>query len=284
MKFVCFILSLCFVPLAIAGEANQVQKQESLCPDSKMISIPQGEFIMGSDELEKEFAYQLDGGITRKYRWYDIETKRTVKLGEYCIDQTLVTSEEYLKFVRKKNWAFPYISPQEYQKQGFLVHPYTEVEPFLWSHQGYPKGLDKHPVVLVSLDDASKYCEWRGNRFKKKFNLPTEEEWEKAARGTEGRYFPWGNEWEPSKLNSGSSKANFTTKVDQYPSGKSPFGLFDAVGNVFEWTLSKFPNGKSVLKSCSWDDYPGICRPAARHGRPPQSRHILFGFRCVMEH
>lgn len=61
--------------------------------------------------------------------------------------------------------------------------------------------------------------------------------------------------------------------------GVSPYGVFDPVGNVFQWTSSAFADGRTILKGCAWDDEPGLCRPAFRHGRPPESRHILIGFR-----
>ena len=279
-KVIFFALILSFISSTAATDTLQPQRTGNSCLDPKMVFIPAGKFIMGSDEKEKEFAYNLDGGTTRKYGWYDIEVKKTFYLEEYCIDQTLVTNDEYLKFVKETTHRFPFISPGNYQKQGFLVHPYKEVRPFLWSDKGYPNGLGKHPVVLVSIDDASKYCKWKGSKLKKDFRLPTEEEWEKAARGTNGRYFPWGNQWDPARLNSWKGGPYFTTEIDKYPGGKSPYGLLDAAGNVFEWTTSTFPNRKHVVKSCSWDDSPGICRPAARHGRPSQSRHILIGFRC----
>lgn len=270
--------SICLIPALAKPEVVKTQ-----CEDQGMAFIPAGKFIMGSDKKEKEFAYDLDGGTTRKYRWYDIEKKNTPYLPDYCINRAPVTNKEYLQFISETKHRFPFISKDDYQKQGFLVHPYKEVRSFLWSREGHPAGLGKHPVVLVSIDDADEYCRWRGKKYTSKFHLPTEEEWEKAARGTDGRYFPWGNNWDPAKLNSQELGPYFTTEVNNYPTGKSPFGLFDAAGNIFEWTSSTFSNGKQVVKSCSWDDAPGICRPAARHGRPPPSRHILIGFRCASD-
>ena len=146
-----------------------------------------------------------------------------------------------------------------------------------------PKKLENHPVVLVSVNDAETYCHWRGRKSKRKYRLPTENEWEKAARGNDRRYFPWGNEWNPRFLNTATLGPYQTTPVTQYLQGKSPYGLQDMAGNVFEWTGTpqKVRRHYHILKSCSWDDAPGICRAAAKHARLQTSRHILIGFRCV---
>ena len=179
---------------------------------------------------------------------------------------------------RLRNHRPPGISKSEYQRQGFLAHEYdTEVTPYLWPATPPPPGKADHPVVLVSAPAAEAYCRWQdpGGR------LPTEAEWERAARGNDGRIFPWGNEWDPTRLNSAAGGPDGTTPVGHYPSGASPYGLLDAVGNVFQWTATRLADGRRVLKGCSWDDDAGLCRPAFRHGRPADSRHILIGFRCV---
>lgn len=267
--------------LLIETSGSKLKPSQNPCKNPGMVFVPAGEFIMGSDKTEKEFAYNLDGGTTRKYGWYDIEVKIRINLSGYCMNKTPVTNKDYSEFVNETNHRFPYISQEDYQKQGFLVHPYKKVLPFLWDEKGYPEGLGKHPVVLVSVNDAEEYCHWRGIRNNNEYYLPTEKEREKAARGTNGNYFPWGNQWDPKKLNSLEAGPYFTTEVGSYHTGQSPFGMLDAAGNVFEWTSSTLSNGKFILKGCSWDDSPGICRPAARHGRLSQSRHILIGFRCA---
>jgi formylglycine-generating enzyme required for sulfatase activity len=110
---------------------------------------------------------------------------------------------------------------------------------------------------------------------------PSEAEWEKATRGTDGRHFPW-NEWHPEYLYA-ANRVGYTTPAGRYPQGQSPHGILDAAGSVFEWTGTDFDDEKVVLKGCSWDDEGGICHAASRHGRLPETRHILIGFRCVCE-
>jgi len=114
--------------------------------------------------------------------------------------------------------------------------------------------------------------------------LPSELEWEKAARGTDGRIFPWGNIFDPAKLNSHDRGPFDTTPVGRYPTGANPFGLLDAAGQVFEWTSSAAGAGRAIVKGGSWDDRGcGVCRPAARHARPVMIKHILIGFRLVRQ-
>jgi formylglycine-generating enzyme required for sulfatase activity len=251
-----------------------------LCPDGeRMARIPAGPFWRGSDAAERRFASSLSSPAVREARWFDAELPRQrVRLDTFCIDRFLVTQSEYAAFVTTTGHRVPWISREEYLRQGFLVHDYDQaVTRFLWRGGLPPDRLEDHPVVLVSASDALAYCEWRGGR------LPTEAEWEKGARGPDGRVFPWGNRWDLARLNSDSSDHGMTTPVRHYPNGESPFGLFDPVGNVFQWTASSLADGRRVVKGCAWDDEGGLCRPAFRHGRPPESRHILIGFRCALD-
>jgi len=254
------------------------------CQDHRLAIIPAGPFWMGSDAKERAYAYRIAGEAAKRYRWFDAELPRQrVTLGTYGIDRCLVTNDEYQQFIRQTGHRAPDISEEEYRRQGYLVHPYEEVRPYLWQDRRYPDRQGRHPVVLVSLADALAYARWRGEPEGRRYRLPTEAEWEKAARGADGRYFPWGNRWRPEYANA-EDRVGGTTEVGSYPDGASPFGCFDMAGNVFEWTASEFADGKAVMKGGgSWDDQPGICRAAARHGRAKDARHILFGFRCVCE-
>lgn len=281
---VLLLAALFFLPLfyLYASAVAEGMEREQECFHDPKQHVPVGEFWMGSTKQEREYAYRLDQEVTRAYGWYEKESRRRAKTGPFCMDRYLVTNSDYKKFIDETGHPEPFISPEAYKKQGFLVHPYQKVEEFLWQASRFPAGRENHPVVLVSLHDAMAYCAWKGEKTKRKYRLPTEAEWEKAARGTDGRIFPWGNQWNPDHLNSGE-RFGTTTSVDRFPEGKSPYGLYDAVGNVFQWTATAWNGNRFVLKGCSWDDLPGTCRAAMRHGRPPQSKHILIGFRCVSE-
>ncbi len=250
--------------------------------DPEQRFVPSGKFLMGSFREEREFAYRLDGQVTRQYGWYEKEKPSAAATAAYCIDRFPVTNAAYEEFILATGRGRPYISAGDYQQQGFLVHPYESVKRFLWGPDGFPTGRQRHPVVLVSLYDAQAYCSWEGKKMGQVYRLPTEKEWEKGARGPDGRIFPWGNEWNAANLNSGNRMGD-TTPVGSFPTGRSPYGLDDTVGNTFEWTATPWGQRKYTLKGCSWDDLPGTCRAAMRHGRPPQSKHILIGFRCAAD-
>lgn len=252
-------------------------------PDSEAVLIPAGAARLGSEDREKGYGYVIGGEAAWKWRWFASERQRETTLKPYWIDLTLVTQRPYAAFVHAAGHRAPFISAADYQRQGFLVHPYSEVRPYLWRERRPPQGLAEHPVVLVSHGDAQAYCAWRGQLQGRTCHLPSEDQWEKAARGGDGRYFPWGSRWEPERLNTQERGPYRTTPVKAYPQGRSPYGLFDMAGNVFEWTATPGQPGEMILKSCSWDDLGGICRAAARHDRPADSRHILIGFRCACE-
>jgi len=179
---------------------------------------------------------------------------------------------------------------------------------YLWEGDRPPEGRAEHPVVLVSYDDAVAYAQWRGTQDQVRYRLPTAPEWEKAARGEDGRYFPWGNAWQDSATNwadatqviGNPSATESETEADSgfvadtpgtsaiatFPLSQSVYGVQDMAGNVFEYTSTlrqQVQTTRSVMKGCSWDDLPGFCRGAYEHTRPTQSRHILFGFRLVKE-
>jgi PKD repeat protein len=133
-----------------------------------------------------------------------------VFLSEYFMDIYPVTNQDFYEFVRATK-AKP---------------------PSAWVRGSFPAELALHPVTGVTYEDATAYCQWLGKR------LPTAQEWEKAARGVDGRFYPWGNSFEPNRCN-GGRKTTTTSAVTDFPSSISPYGIYDMVGNVWEWTSSQ---------------------------------------------
>ena len=253
------------------------------------ITIAAGPFITGSNGAEREAAYQLDEAayghsVTRKNGWYDGEAKReTITLLEYQITKTLITNVQYAEFLKDTDHPAPDVEPKVW-KSYRLIHPYERTRRHAWADGKLPEGREMHPVVMVSHDDAVAFAEWLSQKTNETWRLPTEKEWEKAARGTDGRIFPWGNAYDPAKLNSHDGGPFDTLPVGSFPQGDSPFGLSDAAGQVFEWTSTSSGKNRFRVKGGSWDDKGcGVCRPAARHGRPHFLKHILVGFRLVQE-
>jgi formylglycine-generating enzyme required for sulfatase activity len=105
-----------------------------------------------------------------------------------------------------------------------------------WPDGKFPQDKANHPTVYVSWSDAVAFCQWAARTTRKPIRLLTEAEWEKAARGTDGRRYPWGNTWQAGRCNTWEASIKDTTPVDHYPRGRSPYGVYDMSGNVWEWT------------------------------------------------
>lgn len=254
-----------------------------------LITIPAGPFIAGSDRMEREAVYRLDEKAyghsrTRDGRWYEGErTKQTLTTAAYQITRTPITNQQYALYIADTGAKPPVVERKTWASYG-LVHPYSRTLRFQWKN-GHPlKGREQHPVVLVTHQDAENYARWLTMKTGKKWALPTETEWEKAARGTDGRRFPWGNTFDPRKLNSHDRGPFDTVPVGSFENGASPYGLLDGAGQVYEWTEDKKGKNRYMVKGGgSWDDKGcGVCRPAARHSRPQNLKHILIGFRLVV--
>jgi len=203
---------------------------------------------------------------------YGEKPQHRVYLDAYFIDIYEVTNEQFARFVDATG----------YQAEGNWKEYFTSSK-------------EKHPVVNVSWNDANAYCKWAGKR------LPTEAEWEKAARGTDGRKYPWGNEWDSSKCNSSGDSDGYegTAPVGSFPAGASPYGVMDMACNVWEWVADWYdkdyysrspqqnPQGPDsgigrVLRGGSWyDSYAIFLRCANRGSRGPSNMSLSSGFRCA---
>jgi formylglycine-generating enzyme required for sulfatase activity len=279
-------LAAAFLASVLTGCVAQAEQR----PLPELTKIPAGGFVMGSDRQEREYAYSLDEkayghSVTRQQRWYESEgPRREVGTDAYAIATNLITNRQYAAFVVATGHRAPDVNRETWDGYG-LIHPYARTRRHAWVEGAPPAGRLDHPVVLVSHGDARAYAAWLSETTGRTWRLPREEEWEKAARGTDGRYFPWGSEWNPNLLNSHDAGPFDTMPVGSFPEGRSPFGLMDPAGQVFEWTATPgSAAGRYIVKGGSWDDKGcGVCRPAARHSRPEDLKHILVGFRLVAE-
>ncbi len=251
------------------------------------VSVAAGEFVTGSDAQEREAAYGLDEAayghsLTRQRGWYDREARRrTMHLPAFDIMINLVTNADYTRFVAATGHRAPDVD-RETWKGYRLVHPFERTRRHAWREGTYPQGRGTHPVVLVSHGDAEAYAGWISDMTGVVWRLPSAKQWEKAARGADGRWFPWGNGFDPARLNSHDAGPFDTVPVGAFPESASPYGMLDAAGQVFEWTSTPTSAMRRIVKGGSWDDKGcGVCRPAARHARPMDIKHILIGFRLV---
>ena len=286
-KKYCLLGSAATVAIALTAGSAVVAGGSLGVPQT--VEVPAGTFIRGSDASEREYGYVLDErayghSVTRKGQWYAREFPRSRRmLPNYRIATTPITNAQYAAFVRETGHPAPNVNEATWKSYG-LIHPWQRTRRHAWQNGKIPQGRADHPVVLVSHLDAEAYARWLSVRTGRIWRLPTEAEWEKAARGTDGRRFPWGSVYDATRLNSHDAGPFDTMPVGSFPIGASPFGMLDAAGQVFEWTATPGRKGRFVVKGGSWDDKGcGVCRSAARHDRPRDLKHILIGFRLVLE-
>ena len=239
--------------------------------EQKMVHIPEGPFMMGNNGRPS-----AEGSGDE-----DEQPVHQVFVKSFYMDLYETTTAQYKRYIDATHADPP-------------VH---------WKKGNIPPGLENHPVVYVSWNDADAYCQWAGKR------LPTEEEWEKAARGTDQRHFPWGVQFDVKKANTPQHwlskgidvRKGSTMPVGSFEEGKSPYGLYDMAGNVYEWTSSwylpypgnEIPNihyGKKnkVLRGGSWYDCLsygcGLSSPVYNRSRfTPEIKNKGFGFRCASD-
>jgi formylglycine-generating enzyme required for sulfatase activity len=244
-----------------------------------MIEVPQGEFLIGTS-YENIKLLQLKESDWA-YEWSDNELfaaeqpQHLLSLPAFEIAKYPVSNEEYHVFTSDMAYRLPRD----------------------WTGFTYRDDTENHPVVGVSKVDAEAYIGWLNQKTGMKFRLPTEAEWERAARGTDGRIFPWGNTFDPWRCNTAESVKKGTTPVGFYsPGGDSPCGTVDMVGNVWEWTQSLFlpypfvlngrtdhakARGRYVVRGGAWYYTRKLARCAAREGIVADYLSSSIGFRLA---
>ena len=265
--------ALCILTLVMDGFGRPEQSADSVVvtgeppPDplpefSGMVYVPAGEFIMGSE-----------GNDLFRIAEVDEFPQRQVFVEDFYIDIYEVTNAQYKRFIDS-----------------------TKVEaPPRWIDNNYGIGEDGLPVVSVTWEEATAYAQFIGKR------LPSEAEWEKAARGVDGRRFPWGDDFDPNLANNG----DLLTPIMSFPGGVSPFGCYDMAGNAAEWVDGWYeaypraeddilPSGipdrnevfrtkKRVYRGGSWNSFGKFLRCSNREATGSDRRWAYVGFRCAMD-
>ncbi|MFN0087191.1 MAG: SUMF1/EgtB/PvdO family nonheme iron enzyme [Blastocatellia bacterium] len=222
-------------------------------PPARSDNLPQGMVYIPGGEFEMGRAGADDAEAPPH--------KVTVK--PFFIDRTEVTNEEYIRFIIATR----------------------RPAPFDWIDGAFPAGADRLPVVNVSWDDAAAYAQWANKR------LPTEAEWEFAAKGPDGRLYPWGDEWNRAFGNVGNGDGGRIVEVGGYQSGKSPFGVFDMCGNVWEWTageLIRYTTNTQiapgrVVRGGAFNANERTATTTYRGVLQPDKAYPRTGFRCVRD-
>lgn len=248
MPAVIFI-RLCILSLCISSPAVALEPVMTGGDGVVMVLVPEGEFIMGLPADEPES---------------DRNPLRGVHLGAFYIDKYEVTNVLYKKCVHEGACKDPSLIT-DYAR---TIH--EDGKKWYWDAK-----MGNYPVVGITPQQAGIYCEWAGKR------LLMTPEWEKAARGTDGRKYPWGNEWDSRRANwdEGGKIDGFDklAPIGSFPQGASPYGVMDMAGNVREWVDS------AVLKGGSWYSYPVTLRAGDPGHEYMVERDDDMGFRCAMD-
>ncbi len=202
----------------------------------------------------------------------------------YWVAQYPVTNEQFAAFIAGRG----YQTQKYWSKAGWKWKEKEERnQPGYWDNAPFNNPI--FPVVGVTWYEAEAYAAWLNEQLKGAgklpegyiARLPTEEEWERAARGTDGREYPWGDKFQTAYTNTIESEGFGTTAVCTYPQGLSPTGAWDMSGNVFEWTRSK-EGSTYVWRSGSWNDHGRYARWASRYGDDPDGFGNFLGFRLIL--
>ncbi len=263
-----------------------INRTMTLAAAPHVARIPAGDFLMGAADGQP-----------------DERPVHRVRVSEFFIGRFPVTNDEYARFIRATGHPAPSTDALP-----LIVREGREAQfkefgaPYVWHDGEPPSGRGNHPVVLVTYDDAVAYCGWLSVTLQRSVRLPTEAEWEKAARGgVDGTRYPWGNEIDPARCNYlselSAKKQRGTRPTGTY--SPNPFGLCDVVGNVWEWVADWYspeyygdsemidpqgpPKGSlRIVRGGSWvTEDVSMLRCAHRHAVPPDTFSYSIGFRVV---
>jgi formylglycine-generating enzyme required for sulfatase activity len=261
---------IAFLTLCSAIFLSGCLKKKDLSPEG-MALIPAGPFIMGSNRVDTQ-GRSSEFGMAKPL-FLDEHPERKLFLPSYYIDLYEATNSQYLRFV-----------------EATRSRP-----PISWPNGRILPGRENYPVTDVNWYEADRYCHWMGKR------LPTEAEWEKAARGPHGFEYPWGSQYDSQKANAGDTGRGDLTPVGSFTSGRSPYGTYDMAGNVWEWTqdwyqpypgnpyqTEAFGQKYKVLRGSSWGGIghyalPYFYRSAHRFYAAPEQSFSDAGFRCAKD-
>lgn len=250
--------------------------------------IPAGDFLMGAADAEE-----------------DERPVHRVFVSEFFIGRYPVTNEEYARFIRSTGRPSPGVRELPLVARGDREPAFRELAaPYVWGDNAPPPGQSGHPVVLVSYEDATSFCQWLSDAIERRVRLPTEAEWEKAARGgVEGVKYPWGLDIDGSRaayLTDPESKRQRGTRSTG-TFAPNAYGLYDMSGNVWEWVTDWYsdeyygmgeprdPRGPSagslrIVRGGAWvNNDVSMLRCAYRHKVPPDTYSYSLGFRIVCE-
>lgn len=301
MKNLRFLSAVACVATVLSACSPILRQTNAALVPADMVQVPAGFFWMGlSDEVRdsvvaaclKERAEGEDCAS-----WFKASSPRhQVRLDAFWIDRHQVTNADFERFVQSTG----HVTDGETQNKGAVRRQqdgtwnWFIVDGAVWrSPQGPGSTVEPdHPVLQVSWNDAQAYCHWTGKQ------LPTEAQWEKAARGTDERLYAWGSNWDDARHSNSDKRIGATTAVGQYPDGASPYGALDMTGNVWEWAQDWYapdyyarseernPSGPQegttrLLRGGSWHHSHIISLAAFRIAQPPSSHSNLMGFRCA---
>ena len=267
------------IPLQVEMRSFSVPRTPRPQAPAGMVEVPPATLELKIDMRVRECGFyestpspqdNLGDSYAFRVRYF----RRQAVFKRFAIDECLVSNSDFASFLSLSGYK-----PQH--RENFLKH---------WPNGHPPPGKEQHPVVYVDLDDARAYAAWAGKR------LPTEDEWQYAAQGLDGRKYPWGNLMEPGRCNGGETGE--TTPVKAFPQGRSRFGCYDMCGNVWEWTESERTDGHTrfcILRGGAFFEARGSGWYADGGPRPVDfaAKFLLMwpgldrcgtiGFRCVMD-